>query len=154
MQGQDSFYDQGTADLGLTLFRRSRARALQINTVHRYGGRKREAASDAPDVAHRDDTLFHAATRGLCSALGKATVVQIHGFARARHGELGDADIVVSAGTRTGLADRRIAACVGRLERVLRAGAAVAFDGRRVRSLGGTRNVQGRFVNAYTDDRF
>lgn len=94
VQAPHTFFDEGTFPLACELFATSSARALFINTVHRYKGAPEDANGNHPaDVAHADGSMFQAATLGVLAALTKPTVVQLHGFA-----EEGDARIILSSG--------------------------------------------------------
>ena len=94
-----SFYDLKSLDAGLALFSRLGARALLVNTTHRYRGadcqRQNEGShSDSceSDMTHSESTLFQAAHRGLIEGNADAMAIQVHGFApRAQ-----DPDIIVS----------------------------------------------------------
>ncbi|MHC4390044.1 MAG: hypothetical protein ACYS22_01845, partial [Planctomycetota bacterium] len=152
LQAPHSFFDRGTRTLAERTFATTGVAALMLNTVHRYeGGRPRK---DHPsDVAHQDGSLYQAATRGLARVLPQAAFVQVHGFRAKSHPDLDGVDLVVSQGSQFGTHDPRFT----RLANALRAALpdrTIATYGDEARSLGGTRNVQGRFINAYTDDVF
>lgn len=145
-----SFFDEGTLEVGLNAFVLSGARALLVNTVHRY--RSRASAPDdgsetsddddggaSSDVAHAEASFFLTAHAACVDRLGEVGVVQLHGYADA---SAPAADLVLSpAGSR---AD---AVPVARaLERAL--GIRVAVYPRDIRKLGGTKNVQARYSSA------
>jgi len=142
VQAPHTFYDEGTLPLACDLFDRSGARALFINTVHRYKGAPADANGEHPsDVAHALETLFQSATEGAIAGVKGVVVVQLHGFAtrepRAR--------AVVSSGER-------------REENPFVARAAEALEGavgkpvlrypRDTSELGATTNAQGMIVRA------
>lgn len=142
-----SFFDEGTLEVGLNAFVRSNARALLVNTVHRYRSRDaaagggREAGDDedegaSSDVAHVESSFFSSAHAALVDRLGELGVVQLHGYADA---SAPAADLVLSAaGSRADVVPVAHA-----LERAL--GIRVAMYPKQIRKLGGTKNVQARY---------
>jgi hypothetical protein len=137
-----SFFDEGTLEIGLNAFVWQRARALLINTVHRYRALSAAPSDDATDtdddesspsdVAHAEASFFLTAHDACVDALGDVAVLQLHGFSDAS----AKADLVLSAaGSR---ADPVPVAQA--LERAL--GIRVAIYPTQIRKLGGTRNVQ------------
>jgi hypothetical protein len=156
VQTPHSFFDEETLPLGCELLERAGARALFVETAHRYKGAVGSGdagdAGDAhpADVAHAPSSMFQAATEGLLQAPdldrgARAIVVQIHGFA-TREG--GFAVVVSSGERRTGVA------LVDRVTRALTGALASAAPGAVVRfpddidELGATSNVQGVVVRA------
>jgi hypothetical protein len=142
IQAPHTFFDEGTFPLACELFATSAAKALFINTVHRYKGAPRDATGNYPaDVAHADGSMFQAATLGLLDAVPNPTVVQLHGFA----GDESDARIIVSSGDSSSSASL--------LERVQSAlvavvGPPVLRYPTETTKLGATTNVQGAAVRA------
>jgi hypothetical protein len=141
-----SFFDEGTLEIGLNAFVWRRARALLINTVHRYRALASAPADETPDtddddrspsdVAHAEASFFLTAHTACVDALGDVGVVQLHGFSDASASK---ADLVLSAaGSR---ADPVPVAQA--LERAL--GIRVAIYPTQIRKLGGTRNVQAHY---------
>lgn len=142
-----SFFDEGTLEVGLNAFVLTNARALLVNTVHRYRSRASAPADGAEtsddedesansDVAHAETSFFLTAHAALVDRLGDVGVVQLHGYA---DGSAPAADLVLSpAGSR---ADAVPAAKA--LERAL--GLRVAVYPKQIRKLGGTKNVQARY---------
>ncbi len=141
-----SFWDTHTLPIGRALFEALHARALLVNTVHRYRGAgcplpdtdddgQREPC--ASDVAHAPASAFQAVHEGLCTAYPAALTVAVHGFTRKEH----DPDVILSAaGTKADL---------GPLRRTL----STLYGAERVRSfpqeikrLGGMTSVQARFL--------
>jgi len=122
-------FDLGTEEIGVALFRRAPGSVLLVAGAHR------KAADGAGDVAHRDDSLFHAASADLAER--DLPQVQLHGF---HDRSLPGKDVVVSAGAgdpgpevkraASALADRGLDVC-----RAWRDDCG---------KLSGTRNVQGR----------
>ncbi len=157
LQAPHAFHDVGTGDLAREAFEATGAAALTLNTVHRHlGAREGAPSSGSPaDVAHVPMSHFQGATRGLARALPRAVFCQIHGYSAARHPELSGIDLVASRGEASAVADPAFDRLVDRLERLAGKGR-VAVYGRDPRAdrLGATRNVQGRFLNAYSDDAF
>jgi hypothetical protein len=153
VEAPHTFYDEGTLPLACDLFQRTKARALFINTVHRYKASPGENGKHPSDVAHNPIALFQAMTEGVVDALPKLTVVQLHGFANHEVA----AKAVVSSGEKKGGAP-----LVARAQSVLEA----AIGGRVVKfpedtnELGATTNVQGmavrraggRFLHIEMDD--
>jgi hypothetical protein len=151
VQAPHTFFDEGTLPLACDLFGRTRARALFVETAHRYRSAPAQAASERDgahpaDVAHAPFSLFQAATEGVLRASDldggrRAIVVQLHGFAPREGGFA----VVVSSGER-----RRDVPIVHRaadaLGRVV-PGAVLRFPD-DVDDLGATTNVQGIFVRS------
>jgi hypothetical protein len=142
VQAPHTFYDEGTLPIACALFGHAQARALFVNTVHRYRGAAQDGHGNYPaDVAHAPATLFQAATEGAIATIRPITVVQVHGFAtrepRAR--------AVVSSGEK-----RAGAALVGRVAKALdgAAGSPVLRYPDDTTELGATTNVQGTVVRA------
>jgi hypothetical protein len=165
IQAPHSFFDEGTGEIAVDLFERSGATALMVNTVHRYqgvpgcgpGSRKAPPSGTvAPaDVAHAARSSFQAATQGFSRAASGAAFVQIHGFAHDAHSEVPkDIDVIASKGETSGWRDARFDGLVARFRKRLGPDRRVAVFGRDAFSLGGLTNVQGAFVNAYSDDAF
>lgn len=97
VQAPHTFFDEGTLPLACNLFQRSRARALFINTTHRYKSAAESRGGEHPaDVAHAGDTLFLAMTEGLLEAMPAVDVIQLHGFQNRE----ASARAVVSSGER------------------------------------------------------
>lgn len=155
IQAPHSFFDAGTGAIARALFERTGAAALAINTVHRYQGKEKPPATKiAPaDVAHSERTYFQSFTIGTSRALGKAAYVQIHGYDPDAHPELAGFDAVASKGDAAGVADATFDRLLGALGAVVGPGR-IAVYGREARTLGATANVQGRYLNAYSDDAF
>lgn len=138
VEAPHTFFDGRTLEIALELFRRSDARALLLNTVHRYGGQgpddeevDREGAPT--DVAHASSSFFLEAHRALASG----SAVQIHGFADRK--APGHAAIV--SGARTSFDPKPVTA---RLAPLLRDTGRVSSYPDEVGTLGGTTNVQAR----------
>jgi hypothetical protein len=140
VQAPHTFFDEGTLPLACALFSHAGARALFINTVHRYKGAPPDETSEHPaDVAHSPTSLFQAATAGAIGVLNPISVVQLHGFAA---GAARGRAVVSSGDKRAGatlavLAKTRLGQVVG--EGVLR------FPEDTL-ELGATTNVQGAAV--------
>jgi hypothetical protein len=141
-----SFFDEGTLELGLHAFVWRRARALLVNTVHRYRALTTvpsDEASDSDDddgsvsdVAHAEASFFLTAHAACVDNLGNVGIVQLHGFSDASAAQ---ADLVLSsAGSR---ADPGPIAQA--LERAL--GIRVAIYPTQIQKLGGTRNRQAHY---------
>jgi hypothetical protein len=141
VQTPHTFYDEGTLPLGCAYFTQVNARALFVNTVHRYKGAQEDAQGQYPaDVAHAPGTLFQAATEAAIATIKPISVVQLHGFA-AREPK---ARAVVSTG------DKRPNPLVGRVAKALEgtAGAPILRYPEDTAELGATTNVQGTIVRA------
>lgn len=147
-----SFFDVGTLEIGMELANAAQARALFVNTVHRFQGGKRQAVEDdgpvdAPaDLAHQEQTFFQSFTIAALAMLHKPQVLQLHGFADGAVPECPQALVVVSPGAApAGAAEaaevtERLACLLGK-DKVL-------LYPRDTQSLGAQRNVQGRAVGA------
>ena len=84
LQAPHAYYDRGTGKLARRVFVASGARGLCLNTAQRH------VTPDA-DVAHTRLTHFQAVTEAMCAEWPDTAVLQIHGYAREKHGELSDA---------------------------------------------------------------
>ncbi|HKO94416.1 MAG TPA: hypothetical protein VJU61_24850 [Polyangiaceae bacterium] len=140
-----SFFDEGTLEIGLNAFAWSQARALLVNTVHRYrslngeapdGSEADEDGAAVSDVAHAEASFFLTAHAACVDGLGKVGVVQLHGFSDA---SAPSADLVLSAAGSNAdpLPVERA------LERAL--DIRVAVYPTEIKKLGGTKNQQGRY---------
>lgn len=136
-----SFADRHTLPVGLAVFRSARARALLVNSVHRFRGAGCADGDEAcaSDMARSTTSYFHAVHSALMQALPRTCVVAIHGFEE----QAGEPDAIVSAaGTRAPV------------PRVLTALRGVAPHRRwalfptEVARLGGTRGAQAQQVQA------
>jgi hypothetical protein len=138
IQAPHTFYDEGTLPLACELFQRAQARALFIETAHRYKAAEAEPDGAFPaDLAHAEDSLFQAATAGVLEAGAGATIVQLHGFA-ARDSHFA---VVVSSGAKRG------SARVDRVQQELGALVeGVARFPQEASELGATTNVQGKLA--------
>ena len=140
-----SFFDEGTLEIGLNAFAWSQARALIVNTVHRYRSRSSDAPEGADsdddeaaasDVAHAEASFFLTTHAACVDGLGDVGVVQLHGFSDA---SAPSADLVLSAaGSNADPVPVERA-----LERAL--GIRVAVYPTEIRKLGGTKNQQARY---------
>jgi hypothetical protein len=140
VQTPHTFFDEGTFPLGCEFFERSHARALFINTMHRYKGALAGVDGIHPsDVAHSPTSLFQAATEGAVDALEKPTVVQLHGFAERITG----AKAVVSTGEK-----QKGNAFLVKMKELLEkaAGTGIQRYPDDTKELGATTNVQGMVV--------
>ncbi len=141
-----SFWDTHTLPIGSALFRGLHARALLVNTVHRYRGAGcpvLDADDEGPrdpcisDMAHAPESAFQAVHEGLCTGDPADLTIAVHGFNRTPH----DPGVILSAAGTT--------ANLGPLSRALTS----LYGTERVRSfpkeikrLGGTTSVQARFL--------
>jgi hypothetical protein len=137
-----SFFDLQTLPVGRALFDALEARALLVNTVHRYRGAGFEPETVPPegspaDVAHAPDSAFHAVHEGLIDAVPEAVVLAVHGFAP----EPGDPDVIISAAGTEG--DAR--ACRDALDAAFEPWS-VGLYGADVERLGGKTGAQARHL--------
>jgi hypothetical protein len=140
VQAPHTFFDEGTLPLGCELFQRSGARALFINTTHRYKSAPKTADGKHPaDVAHSATSLFHAATEALVAQQKGLALVQVHGFATREV----DARAVVSSGEKRG-GTPWVAKAARTLADVM--GGKVLRYPEDTNELGATTNVQGMAV--------
>ena len=147
-----SFFDVGTLELGVELAEAAPARALFVNTVHRFqGGRPQPGEDDQPvdapaDLAHQAQTFFQSFTLAALAALPHLQVVQLHGFADGGVPECPQALTVVSPGVApAGAAEA--AQVAARLAALLGPDKVLLYP-RDTRCFGAQRNVQGRAVAA------
>lgn len=82
--------DLHTGIIALRLFLAGQGRVLAASTITRHRA----------DVAHLEDTFFHAFTLAFARSCPTGLVVQLHGFA-ARNHPAADGEIVASDGTRS-----------------------------------------------------
>lgn len=142
IQAPHTFFDQGTLELGCAFFEHSNARALFINTAHRYRAAAQKPDGTNPaDVAHARDSLFHAATLGALEDPRIRLIVQLHGFGPRESA----AAAVVSTGE-----DLHGTAFLGRVAHALDASLAARVHRfpDDTSELGATTNVQGDAVRA------
>jgi hypothetical protein len=140
VQAPHTFYDEGTFPIACDLFQRTKARALFINTVHRYKGAPETGNKEHPaDVAHAPITLFQAGTEGLIDAVGKPQVIQVHGFADRKLG----ARAVVSVGEKKA-GNPLVAKVAKAVEEVT--GPRILKYPEDTKELGATTNVQGAII--------
>lgn len=155
-------YDLETDTQASLLFERLRARALLMAGAHRCSADEHVADCSgttgvcgqdgapypASDVAHSDDTLFHAAHVFFAETFASDWVVSLHGFT--------ESGISVSDGTPAELSGDAAAARVGAALQAIFPEAPITscnpypgavVKGRRC----GTTNVQGRHVNGAPD---
>jgi hypothetical protein len=140
VQAPHTFHDEGTFPLACELFQRTRARALFINTVHRYKASSAGADGKHPsDMAHAVASTFQAATEAAVEVVPSLTVVQLHGFADRKLG----ARAIVSSGER-----RNGAPLVARVAKNLEeaVGPRILKYPEDTSELGATTNVQGAVV--------
>ena len=140
VEAPHTFFDEGTFPLACELFQRSRARALFINTSHRYKSAPKTADGKYPaDVAHSAASLFHVATEALVGQQKGLSVVQVHGFATREV----DARAVASSGDKRGGAPW-VAKVAKSLSEIM-AGKVLRYP-EDTSELGATTNVQGMVV--------
>lgn len=139
VQAPHTFYDEGTFPLACEFFQRTKARALYINTTHRYKSAPEANGQHPADVAHSPTTIFQAATEGAIDALGKPSIVQLHGFADRK---LGGRAVVSTGEKKQG--GPYVAKVAGALEAVV--GPKVLKYPDDTNELGATTNVQGSIV--------
>ncbi|MDH5673728.1 MAG: hypothetical protein OEZ06_16350 [Myxococcales bacterium] len=142
VEAPHTFYDRGTLEIAVALFAALEARALLINTVHRYrgnglasmGGPRGSASDPVADVAHTPRSFFAAAHEATARARPALLAVQVHGY---RDQRVPGFDAVLSA-AGSSLDPEHFAHC---MEHYL-TGARVGVYPRDLRDLGGTRNRQ------------
>lgn len=140
VQAPHTFYDEGTFPLACELFQRTHARALFINTVHRYKASPASADGKHPsDIAHSPASTFQAATEAVVEVVPRVSVVQLHGFADRKLG----ARAVVSTGEKRG-GSQLVARVAHALEQVV--GPRILAYPDDTNELGATTNVQGAIV--------
>jgi hypothetical protein len=139
VQAPHTFFDEGTFPLACELFQRTKARALYINTAHRYKASPPGGDRAAADVAHSPQTLFQAATEGAADAVSKISVVQLHGFADRKLG----GRAVVSTGEKNA-GSPYVAKVAAALEAVV--GPKILKYPEDTSELGATTNVQGAVI--------
>jgi hypothetical protein len=140
VQAPHTFFDEGTFPLACELFQRAEARALFINTTHRYKSAPKAPDGRFPaDVAHSASSFFQAATESLVGQQKDLAVVQLHGFATREV----DARAVASSGERTPGAPwvTRVASSLATI-----VGGKVLRYPEDTNELGATTNVQGIVV--------
>lgn len=153
VQVPHSFFDEETLPIGLALAEAGAARALFVNTVHRYqAGRPRAAGPDESkadaaspsDLAHQRRSFFQEMTEAALAKLRGVAIIQVHGFKPGTSRARARAEVVVSAGAAHAGDDEaarvaaRLAALLGD-ERVL-------LYPRDTTMLGAMTNAQGEVV--------
>lgn len=152
VQVPHSFFDVGTLEIGLELAAAAQARALFVNTIHRYeGGKPPSADDDEPqaspaDVAHNEHAFFQAFTLAALRGLVRPQIIQVHGFADGGIADCPNAAVVISAGAAPAGA-QEAAQVAARLGALLGGGRVLLFP-RDTQRLGALKNVQGRAVSA------
>ncbi len=131
--------DIHTGMIALRLFLAGQSRALAAATVTRHRA----------DMAHLDDTFFHAFTLAFARACPTSVVVQLHGFDTESHPGT-QADIIASAGTVS--PEPWLADVAQRLQQAT--SSPVWTYPQDTRQLGATQNAQGRALHATPDCRF
>ena len=141
IQAPHSFFDLGTGVLASALFHETQARALFLNSSHRFGGEGVDVeqfegaeAPSPPDVAHRPYSAYQSATFGFLEASQLPFVVQIHGY-RSREGE----SAVISSGSALQPSD-----LLAPILDVFRGFESGAVTGEQLPELAGRQNVQGQ----------
>lgn len=153
-----SFFDIGTLEIGIELADAAQARALFVNTVHRYQGgpppsRGDDEAEGSPaDVAHQERSIFQGLTHAALETLPRVQLLQLHGFADRSLAECTNAEVVVSPGAAPAGAGEA-AEVAGRLGALLGTDR-VLLHPRDTQRLGGRTNVQGRAVATTGDATF
>jgi hypothetical protein len=141
-----SFFDESTLAIGLALFDAASARALIVNTVHRYRSQRgsppdamtmgdEDENAPASDVAHAAQSYFLAAHAAFLRGFPEGIVIQIHGF---RDSSAEGIDAVLSAARTT----TTLEPLATRLREDL--GLRVAIYPKDIRQLGGTKNAQAK----------
>ncbi|MFE1323433.1 hypothetical protein [Streptomyces sp. NPDC058741] len=127
--------DRDTEGLGVRLLEDNPGGSLVLAGAHREAGRR-----DAADVAHREDSMFHA----VVVALQKRNVpgVQLHGFAKESHRPY---EAVLS----TGAARRALTEAAALADGMEADGLRVCRGWSARCPLEGTRNVQGRVAERH-----
>jgi hypothetical protein len=127
-------HDIDSHRVAVELFEAARGRALLVAGAHRHAN-----ADAGSDVAHTSDSVFESVHTALLRP--DTVVIQLHGFARERHPDLGD--IVISGGVSPP------PPLVTALAESLRPTADVClYERDRCRALAGTVNVQGHSTRA------
>jgi hypothetical protein len=158
IQVPHSFFDEGTLSLGLEMARVSLARALFVNTVHRFASAPPMSdESLAPsfsfaDVAHAPASAFLTVTAATLEALPTATIFQLHGFSDRSDAEHTRTAVVVSPGAAS-LGASLAATVVEQLRTLLGADSALLYP-RDTQLLGGVTNQQGVWVKSHPPARF
>jgi len=140
LQIPHSFFDVGTLALGVELFELVEARALMVNTVHRYratnGDKPAKGEHSSSDMAHAPISSYLSLHQALVAREPKLLAIQVHGFADAAAPGV---DMIVS-GSKTNLDPRpvaeRLRASIPDLE--------VRAYPYEIDKLGGTTNVEAR----------
>ena len=140
VQAPHTFFDEGTFPLACELFQRTRARALFINTVHRYKAAPQTSDGKHPsDMAHAAASTFQSATEAAVEVVPRVSVVQLHGFADRQLG----GRAVVSSGEKRG-GSPHVARVARALEEIV--GPRILKYPEDTSELGATTNVQGAIV--------
>jgi hypothetical protein len=128
VEAPHTFFDRGTLPIALTAFESCGARALVVNTVHRFRMPARSA-----DVAHAELSFFLLAHEALLEAFPGLPCIQLHGFSEDR--APGASVILSAAGSGAAVPAKSLRAVVGEEVRVYPD---------EIRKLGGMTNVEAR----------
>lgn len=140
LQIPHSYFDVGTLPLGVELFELLEARAMMVNTVHRYratdGEKPPKGEHSTTDMAHAERSAYLALHDALVARRPELLTIQLHGFA---DDAVPGVDVILS-GSKTRLDPRPIAE---RLRAALPDVQVRAYP-HDVDKLGGTTNVEAR----------
>jgi hypothetical protein len=152
IQSPHSIYETSTSYISRSVFEKTDAFALFVNTIHRYSTEKNGKYES--DVAHNQKSYFYSITKVLCDHFESALVIQFHGYDSSKHPDVdGNISVILSDGKdhhRKSTDFRRI---VQRFMGLLGEDK-VGIFGVNCHELGGTYNVQGDYINSRSDDTF
>jgi hypothetical protein len=158
LQAPHSFSDKETGRIAEEIFKGASIFALLVNTMHRYAAKKAGISSRKgvclSDFSHTEQSHLHFVSVALSKKLPRASFFQVHGFERSKHRQI-DPEImlIVSKGRASFLSDPFLDKLCWLLKGVL-GPKGFAIYGKNIHILGGVNNVQGDYINSYSDDRF
>jgi hypothetical protein len=160
VQVPHSFFDEGTLPIGRAVAAAS-ARALFVNSVHRYpggvppkqaseeedAGEDRSAEAAISDLAHQTESTWQVMTASALDHFSPCVVLQVHGFADRIAAARQETGMVVSASVASAgkQAAEQLATRLGATLNGIR----VCLYPRDTRVLGGSRNAQAKLVAAH-----
>ncbi len=150
IQAPHSRYDRYTGSISRLVFQKTQAFGLFLNTAHRYA----DETDNQSDLAHNDQAHFQVVTQTICDYFNNILVIQFHGYTSEKHKDV-DQNFAVILSDGVGYTqDRSVLRPIIQRFTAALGEQAVGVFGRNVYQLGGTTNVQARYINSNSDDTF
>lgn len=150
IQSPHARYDERTGPVGRFLFEGTEGVVFYLNSAPRCADKERALS----DVAHNAGSFFQAAHEAFCDFYENALVVQLHGFDNTKkETSRSNYDIILSDGTPSASRKPFVRVMAERFRRIF-GKERVALFGDEIDELGATTNVQGKYINQRSDDKF